>query len=146
MSQGPTRHLDALLNGCLEALGRIGARVSSLSEGETDVADRLLSVLRGAVAEVPCGEYTHNGSGTAGSVRHRVVASDACPACGSSEVGTVESVPGVALSRISEGRLEWTGQTEIDWNGSETLATDDGPVLACASCGERWVHPSLVDA
>ncbi len=73
-----------------------------------------------------------------------VQASDACPACGSPEVGTIESVPGVALGRISGGRLEWTGQTEIDWNGSETLVTEVGVALACASCGERWVHPSLI--
>lgn len=73
-----------------------------------------------------------------------VLASDACPSCGSTEVGTVESVPGVALARIESGRIEWAGTTEIDWNGSETLVTERGVALACASCGERWVHPTLL--
>ena len=68
---------------------------------------------------------------------------DVCRACGSAEVGTAESVPGVALGRIEGGRVEWSGQTEIDWNGSETVVTDKGVEVVCAACGERWIHPSL---
>ena len=69
---------------------------------------------------------------------------DACPACGSEELGTVESIPGIALGRIEEGRFAWSGDTEVDWNGSETARSERGVTLECPVCGKRWVHPSVV--
>ena len=156
MSLGPARHFDALLDECMDVLGMIEARVASrlgdpsgaVELGDVDDAARLLRYLRDAAGVARTDErpappgVARRGPPEGPSLA--VLASDACPACGSPEVGTVESVPGVALGRISDSRIEWTGQTEIDWNGSETLVTDHGIALACASCGERWIHPTLV--
>lgn len=156
MSPGPARHFDALLDECMDVLGRIEARVAgrfgdptgTVEPGDVGDAARLLRYLREAAGVARADESAAPSRMARRDPPGRsvlaVVASDACPVCGSAEVGTVESVPGVALGRISDARIEWTGQTEIDWNGSETLVTDQGTALACASCGERWIHPTLV--
>lgn len=141
MSAGPARRFDALLDECLDVLGRIGARVAGrlgdptgdVGWGDVGDAARLLRALEDAAAVARAEE---------GGLP--AVASDACPACGGNELGVVGAIPGVALGRVEAGAFVPADQTELDWSGWRPSRAAGGTVLACTACGARWVHPSLV--
>ena len=66
-------------------------------------------------------------------------------------VGTLERIPGVAgiedVTLTADGKfeLEWTGDTEIDWNGQET---ETDAMYQCRifvdENGESWLEHELM--
>lgn len=61
-----------------------------------------------------------------------------CPDCGSDEVGTKERLTGTALVEgydAETGEFVYSGETIVDWDGSETQRTPDGQTLLyCRAC------------
>lgn len=64
-----------------------------------------------------------------------------CPSCGSTELGTIERLYGVAdfAAINTDGYPEWTGRTEVDWDSSTTVGA------TCGNChwwyeGDDWTH------
>lgn len=56
-----------------------------------------------------------------------------CPQCGNPAVGTVDTVPGVALfdGNPSTGEVNYAGTTEVDWDGQETRKQEANPLVTC---------------
>lgn len=55
-----------------------------------------------------------------------------CPTCGGDAIGTVERLDGVALfARAEDGFAIYSGTTEINWEGQETVELDGCTLLTC---------------
>ncbi len=62
-----------------------------------------------------------------------------CPRCGQQARGTVETVPGIArLSFAADGTAEYDGETELYWDGQETVHNPAGQVLLQCPEGYEW--------
>jgi hypothetical protein len=62
-----------------------------------------------------------------------------CPVCRRPSKGTLEIIPGLALLLFGEdGLAEYSGQTEIDWNGQKTVEDDPGRVVLRCPVGHEW--------
>lgn len=68
----------------------------------------------------------------------------ACPKCESDRVGSVEQLQGIAYvdGICEEGSLNYTGQTEIDWNNQKSQYREQNGVLqvlmGCWQCSHEW--------
>lgn len=64
-----------------------------------------------------------------------------CPSCGAAAAGTSDLVPGVALLTIdADGNAEYSGETQMDWNGQRPKIIDGELVLRCHE-GHEWQSP-----
>lgn len=64
-----------------------------------------------------------------------------CLECGEPLMGTVETVPGVALmdqDQDEDGHFEYSGETKIFWEGQTTDVLDDGKWLVQCENGHEW--------
>jgi hypothetical protein len=62
-----------------------------------------------------------------------------CPVCRRPAKGTLEIIPGLALLLIGEeGLADYSGQTEIDWNGQKTVEDEQGRVVLICPVGHEW--------
>lgn len=78
-----------------------------------------------------------------------------CPSCGSTDLGSVESIPGLAQTngvfRTADGGIDadWTGYTETGWDGQESTG-----IWECQACYHHasefelvtYQHPCIVEA
>lgn len=62
-----------------------------------------------------------------------------CPECGSAAIGTVDTIPGVALfsEPDASGNVYWREETELEWNGQTTQEQDGLPLVQCRN-GHAW--------
>lgn len=68
-----------------------------------------------------------------------------CPTCGKEVSGTLETVQGQALvTKQDDGSFEYSGQTEMFWDGQETLQKDGKDVLMCKN-GHEWTAKRIED-
>jgi hypothetical protein len=68
-----------------------------------------------------------------------------CPRCNKLPRGTLETVTGIAELVISDGGgADYSGQTDIDWNGQETVRDDQGMVTLIGECDHQW-QAEMVD-
>ena len=70
-----------------------------------------------------------------------------CSICGETAIGTLESVPGLALLVFNErGEAEYAGETKLDWNNQINLRdSEDRVTLACRN-GHQWQSPMNDDS
>lgn len=63
-----------------------------------------------------------------------------CPACGEYAIGTVDMVPCCAEFDIDEatGEVEWSGHTEVYWDGQQTSLGGCGRMLLQCRAGHEW--------
>ena len=62
-----------------------------------------------------------------------------CSVCGETAIGTLESVPGLALLVFDQrGDAEYAGETRLDWNGQTTVCDGDGQVTLECPNGHQW--------
>lgn len=66
---------------------------------------------------------------------------------GATVVGTMERIPGTAriVGIEDSGRPVYVGETDVDWDGQETL-TRDGKLLFVDEHGTTWTFDELVRA
>lgn len=63
-----------------------------------------------------------------------------CPKCGLAARGTVESLSGVAEFNDAdeEGNVEYSGNTEVFWDGQMTETDEEGNVALVCLNGDEW--------
>jgi hypothetical protein len=62
-----------------------------------------------------------------------------CPECGEMARGTLETITGVAEFDASDnGSVEYSGYTEINWDGQETVTDDGGNARLVCPNGHDW--------
>ena len=67
-----------------------------------------------------------------------------CPQCGQQAKGTLETIPGVARLLFDEdGRAEYTGSTDVCWDGQETVLDESGRATLVCPDGHDW--PAVMD-
>ena len=68
-----------------------------------------------------------------------------CPTCGKHAAGTVDIIPGIAVftEPDGDGEVQYSGDTDIDWNGQEPRK---GPnQLPLVTCGEHEWESEIID-
>ena len=69
-----------------------------------------------------------------------------CPYCGSVDVGTEERLTGTALVEgydAETGEFVYSGETIVDYDGSETQRAADGrALLFCRACCRHFPYPA----
>jgi hypothetical protein len=71
-----------------------------------------------------------------------------CPECGARAIGTVETIPGVALFAYADGLdddgpegvgVDWDGETKLFWDGQQTVF-DEATCRSFLECeqGHQW--------
>jgi len=69
-----------------------------------------------------------------------------CPICGKPARGTVETLSGIAeFSRRGDGEVEYSGYTDICWDGQRTVVDPQGRVTLICPSGHEWPASSAVD-
>ena len=62
-----------------------------------------------------------------------------CPECGEPPEGTVELLTGLAeLMDLGNGRFDYGGYTQVDWNGQRTLRRRGKVRLQCPNLHRWW--------
>lgn len=67
-----------------------------------------------------------------------------CPDCGKRAIGTLETVPGVAMFDESidgpdeSGEVEYDGFTDLNWNEGKSQRNSDGLILLTCGNGHEW--------
>lgn len=62
-----------------------------------------------------------------------------CPTCGADIRGTVDTIPAIAeLNRFEDGSYEWSGHTEVLWDGQSGEYDDQGRAEVCCANGHHW--------
>jgi hypothetical protein len=62
---------------------------------------------------------------------------DKCPECGEQALGTLETVPGLALL-VFDDNGDAEGETKIDWDSQVSQRDEAGRVLLECSEGHQW--------
>lgn len=64
---------------------------------------------------------------------------DVCPECEADIAGTHESIPGFArMFRQANGSYEYTGSTDVHWDGQMTDKDPKGRALVECVSGHTW--------
>jgi hypothetical protein len=64
---------------------------------------------------------------------------DKCPTCGTDIEATQDTVPGNArVFRTEKGDYEYSGSTDVDWNGQMHQRTEDGQVWVFCQNGHQF--------
>ena len=67
-----------------------------------------------------------------------------CPECDQPAKGTLESIPGVARLLFDEdGNAEYFGQTDVCWDGQQTVLDESGRATLVCPEGHDW--PAVMD-
>ena len=67
-----------------------------------------------------------------------------CPKCNQPAHGTLETLSGIArISETSEGKLIYTGETEVCWDEQKTVVNGHGHIFFACSCGHTWPDPTV---
>jgi hypothetical protein len=62
-----------------------------------------------------------------------------CPLCKAPAAGTVDTIPGLAQLDAIDGKLRYSGQTDVEWNGQKTQKDDRGlTIFFCRACGQDF--------
>lgn len=62
-----------------------------------------------------------------------------CPTCSQPARGTLDVIPGLALLLFDEeGNAEYLGQTDVNWDGQETIRDEHGRVRLMCPGGHEW--------
>ena len=67
-----------------------------------------------------------------------------CPKCGEpDQVAELDLIPGTALVRgvKADGSLEWSGETEVDWDGQRPASNP--AKFVCRACNEKFTGKAL---
>jgi len=63
-----------------------------------------------------------------------------CPVCGQVARGTVETIPGLALLSFDErGEADYSGGTEVHWDGQAVDRDSQGRVRLICPAGHQWL-------
>ena len=61
-----------------------------------------------------------------------------CPECHELAIGSVETVPGIALFMVFDDGVEYDGMTKIYWDGQTTDRDEDGKALLQCCNDHTW--------
>ena len=63
-----------------------------------------------------------------------------CPQCGQEAKGTLETIPGIARLLFDEdGNAEYQGETDVCWDGQETVRDENGRATLVCPDGHDWL-------